>query len=231
MVTRQRQEVQKAWLDLEVVQCGFCQPGQIMSASALLANNPNPTDPDIDDAMSGNICRCGAYVRIRDAIKQAAKSTGATGTGRQTIFFDRIEFLLPSRGATEALREPSFSRRTFLSAGAAAGGGLLLSVRRSPGSGVKAHFLAFVHRPAHGDLDAGGPSQDPLARTPSAAEERVKFRSPDVALGAKQADHLCTDVCVPTAIRKTVWNQKLFADGFPGGGFQVSSHRQTEMSA
>jgi isoquinoline 1-oxidoreductase subunit alpha len=66
--------VQRAWLDVEVVQCGFCQPGQIMSASALLAKNANPTNGDIDDAMSGNICRCGAYVRIREAIKQAAKS-------------------------------------------------------------------------------------------------------------------------------------------------------------
>jgi isoquinoline 1-oxidoreductase subunit alpha len=67
--------IQEAWLDLEVVQCGYCQSGQIMSASALLANNPNPTDRDIDDAMAGNICRCGAYVRIRDAIKQAAKAS------------------------------------------------------------------------------------------------------------------------------------------------------------
>ncbi|MER8700276.1 (2Fe-2S)-binding protein [Mesorhizobium sp. M1273] len=66
--------IQKAWLDLEVVQCGYCQSGQIMSASALLASNPHPTDSDIDDAMSGNICRCGTYVRIRDAIKQAAAS-------------------------------------------------------------------------------------------------------------------------------------------------------------
>ncbi len=65
--------IQRAWLDLEVVQCGYCQSGQIMSASALLAKNPNPTDRDIDDAMSGNICRCGTYVRIREAIKQAAK--------------------------------------------------------------------------------------------------------------------------------------------------------------
>ncbi|MGJ0506243.1 MAG: (2Fe-2S)-binding protein [Methylocystis sp.] len=64
--------VQKAWLDLEVVQCGYCQPGQIMSASALLASNPHPTDREIDDAMSGNICRCGAYVRIREAIRRAA---------------------------------------------------------------------------------------------------------------------------------------------------------------
>ena len=66
-------KIQKAWLDLEVVQCGYCQSGQIMSASALLASNPHPTDSDIDDAMSGNICRCGTYIRIRDAIKQAAQ--------------------------------------------------------------------------------------------------------------------------------------------------------------
>ena len=66
-------KVQQAWLDLEVVQCGYCQSGQIMSASALLASNPHPTDSDIDDAMSGNICRCGTYVRIREAIKQAAQ--------------------------------------------------------------------------------------------------------------------------------------------------------------
>jgi isoquinoline 1-oxidoreductase subunit alpha len=72
-------KIQKAWLDLEVVQCGYCQSGQIMSASALLASNPNPTDGDIDDAMAGNICRCGTYVRIREAIKQAAASSPATG--------------------------------------------------------------------------------------------------------------------------------------------------------
>ena len=64
--------VQKAWLDLEVIQCGYCQSGQIMSAAALLANTPNPDDSDIDAAMAGNICRCGTYVRIRAAIKQAA---------------------------------------------------------------------------------------------------------------------------------------------------------------
>jgi isoquinoline 1-oxidoreductase alpha subunit len=66
--------VQKAWLDLEVVQCGYCQSGQIMSAAALLASTPNPDDDDIDAAMSGNICRCGTYVRIRAAIKRAAKA-------------------------------------------------------------------------------------------------------------------------------------------------------------
>jgi isoquinoline 1-oxidoreductase alpha subunit len=65
-------KVQKAWLDLEVIQCGYCQSGQIMSAAALLAATPNPDDADIDAAMSGNICRCGTYVRIRDAIKRAA---------------------------------------------------------------------------------------------------------------------------------------------------------------
>jgi isoquinoline 1-oxidoreductase alpha subunit len=69
-------KIQKAWLDREVVQCGYCQSGQIMSASALLASTPHPTDAAIDDAMSGNICRCGTYVRIRDAIKHAAQSNG-----------------------------------------------------------------------------------------------------------------------------------------------------------
>jgi isoquinoline 1-oxidoreductase alpha subunit len=72
-------KIQKAWLDLEVVQCGYCQSGQIMSASALIAENPNPTDQDIDDAMSGNICRCGTYIRIREAIKLAAKSLNQGG--------------------------------------------------------------------------------------------------------------------------------------------------------
>ena len=64
--------VQKAWLDREVVQCGYCQPGQIMSATALLTHTPHPTDAEIDAAMSGNICRCGTYVRIRAAIHEAA---------------------------------------------------------------------------------------------------------------------------------------------------------------
>jgi isoquinoline 1-oxidoreductase alpha subunit len=68
-------KVQKAWLDLEVIQCGYCQSGQIMSASALLATTPKPTDDDIDAAMAGNICRCGTYVRIRAAIKRASEAT------------------------------------------------------------------------------------------------------------------------------------------------------------
>ena len=67
-------KVQKAWLDLEVVQCGYCQSGQIMSATALLNATPHPEDSDIDAAMAGNICRCGTYVRIRAAIKQAAQA-------------------------------------------------------------------------------------------------------------------------------------------------------------
>jgi len=66
-------KVQEAWIALDVPQCGYCQSGQIMSASALLAKNPHPTDSDIDAAMGGNICRCGTYRRIRAAIKQAAQ--------------------------------------------------------------------------------------------------------------------------------------------------------------
>ncbi|BAN48377.1 (2Fe-2S)-binding protein [Metapseudomonas resinovorans] len=66
--------VQEAWLSQQVVQCGYCQSGQIMSASALLASNPNPGDAEIEGAMSGNICRCGTYLRIREAIKVAAKA-------------------------------------------------------------------------------------------------------------------------------------------------------------
>jgi isoquinoline 1-oxidoreductase alpha subunit len=72
--TTEGAKVQKAWLDLEVIQCGYCQSGQIMSAAALLASTPQPNDADINAAMSGNICRCGTYVRIRSAIKQAAGS-------------------------------------------------------------------------------------------------------------------------------------------------------------
>ncbi|MBB3774043.1 isoquinoline 1-oxidoreductase alpha subunit [Angulomicrobium tetraedrale] len=66
--------IQKAWLDLEVIQCGYCQPGQILSAAALLAANPAPDDAAIDAAMAGNLCRCGTYVRIREGIKHAARS-------------------------------------------------------------------------------------------------------------------------------------------------------------
>jgi isoquinoline 1-oxidoreductase alpha subunit len=69
------QKVQAAWLNLDVPQCGYCQPGQIMAATALLKHNPAPTDADIDKAMSRNICRCGTYLRIRAAIKQVATAT------------------------------------------------------------------------------------------------------------------------------------------------------------
>jgi isoquinoline 1-oxidoreductase alpha subunit len=69
--------IQRAWLALDVPQCGYCQSGQIMSASALLVSKPKPSDADIDDAMAGNICRCGTYTRIRAAIKQAAGVTTA----------------------------------------------------------------------------------------------------------------------------------------------------------
>ena len=66
--------IREIWVKNDVPQCGYCQSGQIMSAVALLASNPKPSEPEIDDAMSGNICRCGTYIRIRDAIKQAAAS-------------------------------------------------------------------------------------------------------------------------------------------------------------
>lgn len=66
--------VQKAWLEIDVPQCGYCQAGQIMSAAALLKRNPNPSDAEIENAMNGNICRCGTYTRIKAAIKSASKS-------------------------------------------------------------------------------------------------------------------------------------------------------------
>jgi isoquinoline 1-oxidoreductase alpha subunit len=71
--------VQDAWARIAVVQCGYCQSGQIMSATALLQANPNPSDADINNAMTGNICRCGTYVRIRKAIKDAARSLSQGG--------------------------------------------------------------------------------------------------------------------------------------------------------
>ena len=73
--------VQQAWLDEDVAQCGYCQPGQIMSAVALLAQNPDPSDAEIETAMVGNVCRCGTYVRIRAAIKRAAAATNGSGSG------------------------------------------------------------------------------------------------------------------------------------------------------
>jgi isoquinoline 1-oxidoreductase subunit alpha len=72
--TRNGAKIQQAWRDLEVIQCGYCQSGQIMSATALLDAHAQPSDADIDEAMSGNICRCGTYLRIREGIKRAAGS-------------------------------------------------------------------------------------------------------------------------------------------------------------
>lgn len=74
--------VQQAWEEVDVPQCGYCQPGQMMSAAALLATKPKPTDADIDTAMSGNLCRCGTYPRIREAIHHAAGLMSAKGVGR-----------------------------------------------------------------------------------------------------------------------------------------------------
>lgn len=68
--------IQRAWIELQVAQCGYCQSGQMMTAAAFLSENPNPSDSDIADAMSGNLCRCGTYPRIRRAVRTAAKMTG-----------------------------------------------------------------------------------------------------------------------------------------------------------
>jgi isoquinoline 1-oxidoreductase alpha subunit len=76
--------LQRAWEELDVPQCGYCQAGQLMSASALLASKPNPTDADIDAAMNGNICRCATYLRIRQAIHRAAQMPAAVGGSRSS---------------------------------------------------------------------------------------------------------------------------------------------------
>ena len=119
--------VQQAWLGLEVVQCGYCQSGQIMSAAALLASNPQPSDTDIDEAMSGNICRCGTYLRIREAIKHAARSTVTTGQGGRPMLLDRLTSTDLDQAQDETGR-CCVSRRGLLHAGVALGGGLLLSI-------------------------------------------------------------------------------------------------------
>jgi isoquinoline 1-oxidoreductase subunit alpha len=75
--------LQRAWIEIDVPQCGYCQSGQIMSAAVLIHENPNPTDKDIDEAMSGNICRCGTYPRIRRAIHRAAELAAAPGSAQQ----------------------------------------------------------------------------------------------------------------------------------------------------
>ena len=82
--------LQQAWVDHQVPQCGYCQSDQLMSASALLSNNPNPTDADIDTAMQGNICRCGMYGRIRSAIK-SVDSVGIASNTDETLFYNGAE--------------------------------------------------------------------------------------------------------------------------------------------
>jgi isoquinoline 1-oxidoreductase alpha subunit len=77
--------VQRAWIEIDVPQCGYCQSGQIMSAAALLKDKPKPTDEDIDEAMSGNICRCGTYQRIRRAIHRAAEISAGAGHSREKV--------------------------------------------------------------------------------------------------------------------------------------------------
>lgn len=74
--------VQRAWMDIQVPQCGYCQPGQMMSAACLLAQKPKPTETDISDAMSGNLCRCGTYLRVRKAIHRAAEITTGNGAAK-----------------------------------------------------------------------------------------------------------------------------------------------------
>ncbi len=79
--------IQQAWIDHSVPQCGYCQSGQIMSATALLARNPNPTDAEIDQAMQGNICRCGTYPRIKAAIKKAVSDNGSNGSSGSEVAY------------------------------------------------------------------------------------------------------------------------------------------------
>src|SRR4030088_143026 len=103
--------LQQAWLELDVVQCGYCQSGQIMSAAALLARTPKPTDDDINQTMSGNVCRCGTYQRVRAAIHLAAKEGGRPMHRSQHT----------SESSPSAL-----DRRSFIKAGAALAGSLII---------------------------------------------------------------------------------------------------------
>jgi isoquinoline 1-oxidoreductase alpha subunit len=86
LATKALHPVQRAWIEHDVAQCGYCQAGQIMSAAALLEKNPRPTDDEINDAMKGNICRCGTYVRIKSAIKSASASMVASA-----LFYDATQ--------------------------------------------------------------------------------------------------------------------------------------------
>jgi isoquinoline 1-oxidoreductase alpha subunit len=91
--------VQRAWVELDVAQCGYCQAGQIMSASSLLSRTPRPTDTDIDRGMNGNLCRCATYHRIREAIHRAATMAAADSTGGRRDEDDAPKSLLSTAGA------------------------------------------------------------------------------------------------------------------------------------
>ena len=113
--------VQQAWMEIDVPQCGYCQSGQIMSAAALLAKNPAPSDADIDSAMAGNICRCGTYPRIRKAIHRAAELAARK---EADMSYDDYEGQRPTLGSDDG----SLSRRGFLKSAAVVSGGLVIAV-------------------------------------------------------------------------------------------------------
>ena len=172
-------KVQKAWLDLEVIQCGYCQSGQIMSAAALLATTPNPDDADIDAAMAGNICRCGTYVRIREAIKQAA---AAVSRRRRvmTVAHDELQrrsraaalltgglrrrlparaSICPCARANEPVQPPmrptASSRPTPSSASTATGKTTLVMPQVEMGQGVYTSIAMILAEELDADLVAG----------------------------------------------------------------------------
>ena len=127
--------LQQAWIDLDVPQCGYCQAGQIMSAAALLATKPDPTDADIDAALAGNYCRCGTYLRIRAAVHKAANAKSAlffdaTGTGRSSRH-EGHRLRASSMPRSARPRPPTIDRRGFLKLTGLLGGGFVLA-RREP---------------------------------------------------------------------------------------------------
>jgi xanthine dehydrogenase iron-sulfur cluster and FAD-binding subunit A len=109
--------VQEAWIELDVPQCGYCQSGQIMSAAALLAKKPRPTDAEVDDAMSGNICRCGTYQRIREAIHRAAQMHAAPARPKASPVKKANK-----PGETAAMTPHELAAQTTAAVGAATGG-------------------------------------------------------------------------------------------------------------